>query len=110
MMENLTTQPTPTNLSAAVQLLHKLTTPVDKAKFKSEPEENICLYHHSVGRSLRNGWGLWANSGLAQWFSTIGVDHPDEMSNIILSAFHASLNNKLFDLESNIKNSRKQNY
>jgi hypothetical protein len=44
-------------------------------------------HHHGLGTWLRNYWGLWAGSRLAQKFNRAGIRHPDDMSHIILSYF-----------------------
>lgn len=49
-------------------------------------------YHHSIGRKIRNEFGLWKGAGccpvgeapLYYWFYRRGLSHPDDMSTIIL--------------------------
>jgi hypothetical protein len=44
--------------------------------------------HHSLGRHLRNVWGLWQGSALAQNLkSEHGITHPDGMSSYIIKAY-----------------------
>ena len=45
--------------------------------------------HHGYGQYLRNNWGLWRQSPLAQWFIKRGVNHPDDMFAIINDFFYA---------------------
>ena len=58
----------PTNLDEAVQYL------VDS---KDTPG----------GMSMRNNWGLWTGSELAQWFYTKEIYHADDMSAIIEESY-----------------------
>lgn len=61
------------------------------------------LVHHTLGRTLRNDWGLWGNSVLAKWFKEKGIEHADDMSEIILTSYHRYLNSKPIELEEQIK-------
>lgn len=39
------------------------------------------LFHDSVGRWMRNTWGLWDDdSELRKFFNSIGIFHADDMS------------------------------
>lgn len=51
--------------------------------------------HHSLGRWIRNNWGLWKGEGeLYEWFKLNEIDHPDDMSNIILTSFYRHMKGK----------------
>jgi hypothetical protein len=55
----------------------------------AETEDSaIAAYHSTTGRWLRNSWGLWTDSKLKQWFISIGITEPDDMSGIILRSFY----------------------
>lgn len=44
--------------------------------------------HHSLGRHLRNEWGLWHDSPLAQHLKAVhDVEHPDDMTHFLIVAF-----------------------
>lgn len=68
--------------------------------FKNKPEkEAVGKLHHSVGRWIRNNWlRNSADSSLVKFFYSVGVYEYDEMSSIVLSSLHRSLNNKTIDL------------
>jgi len=51
---------------------------------------------------LRNSWGLWKNSRLAQWFVARGVKAPEDMTGIIVDALRADLNKRPFALEKDL--------
>ena len=51
-------------------------------------------YHLPLGMQLRNDWGLWMNSRLANYFSARGVTNPEEMSGIIFRYYYDWLNGK----------------
>ena len=48
-------------------------------------------YHMTLGMRLRNTWGLWANSRLAVFLSARGLQHPDDMSGLILDRYRGWL-------------------
>lgn len=51
--------------------------------------------HSSVGRWIRNKWGFWTGEGeLFNWFKSNDINHPDDMSSIILRSYHRFKNNK----------------
>jgi len=68
------------------------------------PEKDMCLYHHNLGRYIRNSWGFWRGDGkLKKWFHDKGILHPDDMSSIIIDSTHRKLNNKPIELENQIQ-------
>ena len=75
---------------------------IDEFKAKSEADA-VASTHHSVGQWIRNEWGLWTGSQLKDYFSDQGIKHPDEMSGIIIRAFHRHLNGKPLNVESEIE-------
>jgi len=57
------------------------------------------MVHHTTGRAIRNDWGLWNDKNeLHEFFVSIGIWHPDDMSAIILESLHRLLNNKPINL------------
>ena len=94
----------PRDINDCHQVLNNLLTNRLLEEIKQVPlEKNMVIYHESLGRTLRNSWGLWNNSRLAIYFQKLGVNHPDHMSSIILQTFWCHLNNKPFNLENKIK-------
>lgn len=66
-------------------------------------ENDMIKYHHGLGMWIRNNWGLWSESRLKEYFNELGIQHPDDMSGIILDSFWRHLNNKPIELEEQIK-------
>jgi len=63
--------------------------------FKNTPLDDMNVkYHLSLGMWLRNNWGLWKGSRLADYFEQKGFKHPDDMSHTILVSFWWHLNPK----------------
>jgi hypothetical protein len=43
--------------------------------------------HIGLGLRIRNEWGLWSGSRLAVCFRNLGINHPDDMSGIVLESY-----------------------
>ena len=94
----------PENLEQAVNQLIAQNSSVELKEWASkELREAKVLAHRGMALGLRNEWGLWADSKLAIYFKSIGIDHPDDMSGIISSALWHRLNKKQYDLGADIK-------
>ena len=57
------------------------------AELKRAPEEGLSALHHSIGRHVRN---------------ELKIDHPDDMSGLILTTLHRHLNGKPLDIEAQV--------
>lgn len=90
----------PKNLEEAITQLKLLMTPQDILDMKSAGGTE--LYHHGIGLSLRNRWGLWAGP-LSEWFNECGIYHADDMSGIILTSFQRDLRGEPRELGAQIK-------
>jgi len=84
----------PRDLNDCFVELKKIVSPEDLEKIKDEKEDDMVLYHGGLGMHLRNDWGLWAGSRLSEWFNKQGIEHPDDMSGIILDSFWRHLNSQ----------------
>lgn len=80
--------------------LEKLKT-TDKSTF-------IGNTHHFLGRNIRNQWGLWYNENeLTKWFSSIGVNHGDDRSGMILDSVYNIATGKPIDIEGQVEKYKK---
>lgn len=79
-------------------LLERLTNK-DLETIKNCHKSSLCQYHHTMGRWMRNHWGLWSGGKLKQHMESLGFSHPDNMSAVILESFWNSLNSQPYDLE-----------
>ena len=84
----------PENLRDAHRELIRLLPDSVIAIIKNTNENDLINYHMGLGMWIRNNWGLWENSRLAQYFDSLGVEHPDDMSETIIETFWRYLNNK----------------
>ena len=81
----------PTTIEEAMASLDARMTDEDKAYIQKHGSISV---HHTLGRWIRNEWGLWGDSGLKQLLAGKGIEHPDEMSDYIIQQFIEYLKNK----------------
>lgn len=81
----------PTNLKEAIQELNKLLSQEDKEYLL---EHGALSVHHSLGRWIRNNWGLWneEDNKFKVNLKKLGYEHPDDMSNYIIEQYIEHLN------------------
>lgn len=82
-----------------------------KQFFKTNTEEDSAsASHHTLGRRIRNSWGFWTKDTiLFHYLTALGLEHPDDMSGIILYFYWKHVNGQPWnDLDAEIK--RYQNY
>jgi hypothetical protein len=101
-MVELLSEYNPKNLNEAVDIIDKITKNFFDRESWLNSNENSALIaaHHSLGWDIRNAWGLWAqNSNIYKWFINNDIQHPDDMSSIILICFHRKMNDKEWDVK-----------
>jgi hypothetical protein len=85
----------PTDIYDAIRELEKMLHPtlIEEIKNCSGKNELVGEYHYSLGMWMRNNWGLWQGSRLAQYLASIGHGYEaDYMSGFILECFWRHLN------------------
>lgn len=90
---------TPETLEQCHEWLEKILSPEEVSQIKSSSLVDLCKYHHSIGRWIRNTWMLWKGGALKSHMESLGFTHPDDMSSVILDSFWSKLNGQFFDLE-----------
>jgi hypothetical protein len=95
----------PTDLDDALNYLDCKWSDSDKEGFKNKPEDDAVVeLHFGTGMGIRNSWGLWkGDSGISKYFRDLGINHPDDMSGIILTSFHRHLNGSDIKLDEQVK-------
>jgi hypothetical protein len=71
-----------------------------------KPDELISL-HHSLGRWIRNTYGLWHPNNPLVIKDDLGDGHPDGISQRIIEKFYAKLNTSAYDDAMTILNQEK---
>lgn len=54
------------------------------------------------GMGMRNSWGLWNGSKLAQWFYRHQIYHADDMSGIIMDSYNRTKRGEPIELKEQI--------
>lgn len=68
------------------------------------PDGEFSSYvHFSFGMYLRNNWGLWGETKLARNLHKMGILHPDDMTEIILTSYQRKLKGEDMKLSEQIK-------
>ena len=93
----------PKNLDDAFVELKKMSDPSVLSEFKQAKEADLAKYHMGIGLWMRNNWGLWKGSHLADHFRSLGIFHPDDMSGIIITSFYRHLNGKPIRLDEQVE-------
>ena len=92
----------PKNLDDCLIILQK-DIPENIKEMLKNGEITTSSLHHTAGRIMRNKWKLWGDSELEQWFQSIGIWHPDDMSSIILDSFVSLIRGEPINLEEQVK-------
>jgi len=75
-----------------------------KIKVKAMKESDfVNNSHFGFGMWMRNNWGLWKGSRLFKYLNEKGLNHPDDVSSVILTSYHRHLNNRNLKLRNQIK-------
>lgn len=94
----------PNNLEEAIIQLDKEFDDSTKLSIiEMEEMDFVCDLHFSTGTWIRNNWGLWSGSALSQYFYDLGLNHPDDMSTVILTCYYRHLKQQDFELDKQLK-------
>ncbi len=85
-----------------VALGQVLTAKEDDELIKSS-EKDLILYHHGLGRWIRNEWDLWQGGALLEHMKSLGFIHPDDMSQALIEEYWARKNNRTSTMQETIK-------
>jgi hypothetical protein len=94
----------PKNLDEAVLYFQQKWTKTELGKFKNKPEEDaVTELHFGTGRWIRNNWVHGKrDTALTNYFHSLGIYHPDDISSIILTSLHRTLNKMDIDLDKQV--------
>lgn len=103
----------PEDLDSAVDLLYADLTEEQRNEFSSMTEEEFSgKIGFFGGMNMRNAWNLWGaqpekSATLRNRFVQMGIRHADDMSGIIITALHAKIAGKDFNIEKEVNYYRK---
>lgn len=95
----------PKNLDEAVLYFQQHWTKTELNNFKNKPEEDaVTELHFGTGMWIRNNWIHGdRDTALRNYFKNLGIYAPDDISSIILTSLHRTLNKKDIDLNKQVK-------
>ena len=94
----------PESLESAISLLKRNLTFNEKEFIKNSSENKILAQaHHSIGRDIRNDWGFWTDSNLKRELISLGLEHPDDMSGLILQCCIRDIKGEARDIPGIVK-------
>lgn len=94
----------PATLKECFETLDILLSKEDQEFIKNSTEDEIIItFHHSLGRYIRNEWGLWTGGLLKNYFEQFGLTHADDMSSVILTSYWRLKHNKPISLDQQVK-------
>lgn len=95
----------PKNLNEAVLYFQQKWTKAELDQFRNKSETQAFNdIHFETGTWIRNNW-VHGNrdSSLTNYFHSLGINHPDDISSIILTSLHRTLNKKEINLDEQIE-------
>jgi hypothetical protein len=95
----------PKNLDEAVLYFQQKWTKKELDKFKNKSEKDaVTELHFGTGQWIRNSW-IYDNrdTALTNYFHSLGVFHPDDISSIILTSLHRTINKKDIELNKQVE-------
>ena len=88
----------PSTIDECITTLNEKLPFVDRVYIMNLPKDDLVLLHHGLGRWIRNNWRLWEPpekpSPLRDYMSSLGFQHPDDMSQAIIVEYWSRLNNQ----------------
>lgn len=94
----------PNTLAEAVEILEKELSPDSLYRIRNMDKDDLAGMHHTLGRHLRNNWGLWTEDApLKKHMMRLGFTHPDDMSSVILESLWHKLNNMPYDVKAKVQ-------
>lgn len=88
----------PLALAPAFALLDSSLSATERDTLRRWLPDSAVLYHMSLGMWLRNNGGLWRGGPVADSLRSRGLQHPDDMSQLILQAYGLYLNDLPIDV------------
>jgi hypothetical protein len=95
----------PQNLEEAVLYFQQEWTKTQLDEFKNTSErEAVTKLHFGTGAWIRNNWLYGGrDTALTHYFHSLGIYHPDDISSIILTSLHRTLNQKDIELNKQVE-------
>ncbi len=77
----------PRDIQQAMACLDTHWSEKTKTEFAALAAGDVIRTHIGIGMWIRNNWGLWQGGALHDFFTRQDVEHPDDMSVLLLNAY-----------------------
>jgi hypothetical protein len=88
------------HFTAVFTSLDSLLSPSQRDTISRTPPDSMFLYYQTLGLYIRNHFGLWKGDTLYRYFHSLGIWHPDDMSDLALRAYGRHLSGERIDMVS----------
>ena len=95
----------PATVDECMKALTEVLTLDEQAELIKSSQKEFIVYHHGLGRWIRNNWGLWTNGPLFQHMKSLGFRHPDDMSQSLIEEWWRRMNIIPSKMDQDIKDS-----
>ncbi len=90
----------PKDLADAFVQFNKLIEIPSQEKFKSVPEEvAVKKLYFSFGRWISYNYGFREGSRFSVYLNQLGIHHPEDMVNFVVTTYHRNLNKKKLEVK-----------
>ncbi len=94
----------PVDIDDTISELIKLSPPESLEKFKNAEESLVVKnLHYGLGGWITYKWNLYEGSRIENYLRKIGLRHPDDMVDFIVTCLHRHLNNKKLETKELVK-------
>ena len=90
------------NLNEIIQFINEMNLADEKELLALTIEDALASTHTGFLMYIRNTFKLWKGGKLAKWFNKQGINHADDMSEIILTSYYRTKNNQKINLKEQI--------
>ena len=99
----------PKDINDAIIQLEKLSDGKSLDKFKNAPEDIVAKkLHFGLGRWMIVNWNFYGGSRFEKALRDLGLGHPDDMADFMITIFHRHLNRKSLNSEELAKGFKKK--
>jgi hypothetical protein len=95
--------PVPKTLEDALQTLERAGPADFLIQIREGDEDVVGSFHSGLGTWMRNNWGLWQKGPLYHDLARHGLQHPDDMSGVILTSFWRRQHRRPLELVEQVK-------
>lgn len=93
----------PVTVDECMTALGQVLTAEENDELIKSTKKELIVYHHGLGRWMRNNWDLWQGGALKDHMQSLGFMHPDDMSQSLIEEYWARKNNQPSTMKQDVK-------